>query len=357
MAHEIMEHDQMFSVRTTPWHGLGNILSDTPDIETAKEMSGLTWSASLRQMKIETTIIDPNGIEIPIDIPVLDNKAIVRDDINMVLGVVGNRYDIYQNQEMWDFISTFVDESEIKLETAGSLKNGKTTWVLAKNGTIESISGDPIEEYFLFRNSFDGSTPISVMFTNVRVVCNNTLTMALKGANNIFNVRHTNSATDQLKEVHKALGLRSKYQTKVKERLDYFAKRKMTSNQVIEFLEEIIFPDPKKLKGISVNVGQNDVVPTQAEVSARAVTTRENKINAILDLVDTGAGADIKGVRGTAYGLYNAMTEWADHEKQTRVTEGRDPNEVKFENAMFGTGAKFKEQAMTELFKYVQLAA
>lgn len=340
MAHEIEKNDSMFSVREVPWHGLGNVIEETPTIEEAIVASGLDWKASLCKMQVET---DAGEI-----IKVPDQFAIMRNDTQDILGTVGNRYQIYQNSEMWDFIDTFQKQSGIKLETAGSLKNGRTTWVLAKNGCMEAVSGDPIEEYFLFRNGFDGWSTISALFTNIRVVCNNTLSAALRGSKNIFNVRHTKSAGDQLAQVQQALGIRSKYQTKLSEALDTLAKKDMSATDTERFLENVIFPLPTKNVQI---VGEDDTVAPEATVSKNARTQRANKIEAVTNLIETGAGADIAGVRGTAYGLYNALTEWADHEKIVRITQGKTREEARFENAFYGTGAQFKQESFKSLLK------
>lgn len=349
MAHEITEFDDMFSVRETPWHGLGTILADHPTIDEAIIASGLDWKAQIEPMIVQRTIGE-GDTQCTLDIPVDDQFAVVRQDKNIVLGVVGGRYQIYQNDEMWAFITEFQRQSGIKLETAGSLKMGRTTWVLAKHNGFEAVSGDPIEEYFLFRNSFDGSSPISVTFTNIRVVCQNTLTMALKGARNLFNVRHTASAENQIKEVQMALGLRIKYQERVQETIAMLTKRSMTANQSEAFLGDVIFPLKQK---IVQTVGNGDIVHSLAEATQRASTVRTNKISAVMELVESGAGTDIKGVKGTAWGTYNALTEWADHEKSIRVVGGRDTKEIKFENAFFGTGAKFKADVLDEMVAHV----
>ncbi len=339
MAHEIMEHDKMMSVREVPWHGIGEILKDYPTITEAITASGLNWDVSIEGME---AVMGNNIIKVP------DNFAVVREDTKTVIGVVGNRYEPYQNSEMWGFIDDFQKQSGVKLETAGSLKNGRTTWVLAKNGSMEHVKNDKIDEFFLFRNSFDGSTPISVMFTNIRVVCNNTLTAAIRGARNVYNVRHTASAADQIKEVQKALALRSKYKTAVDVSFDLLVKYGMDATESENFLKEIIFPEPK---GITQKIVKGEVVNEIGEATQRAHTTRNNNITDIMELIETGAGADIPGVRGTGYGMYNALTEWADHEKSIRVMGGRNEAEVRFENVFFGTASKFKAACFNEIMK------
>lgn len=355
MAHMIEEHDTMFSVKERPWHGLGTIILTAPDVEEAKIISGLNWKASIQPLKvpmITPTII--GGVEYPSErmLPVEGHNAIVRNDKNIVLGIVGNRYEIYQNDDMWSFIDAFQKQSGIKLETAGSLKNGRTTWVLAKNGANETIKNDPIDEFFLFRNSFDGTTPISCMFTNIRVVCNNTLTAALKGARNIFNVRHTGSTKEQIYEVQKALGFRQEYQANFKLALEKLSKYKMGAIATDKFLSEVIFPKPRDISGQTNVLNPTFNVSDKAiDIPKMAVTIRANKIESVLKLVESGRGSDIPGVKGTAYGLWNALTEYSDWEKQVKVSKGRDIKEVKFENAFFGTGATFKNDCFQELMK------
>ena len=338
MAHEIRENDKLFSVIERPWHGLGTIIENAPTIEEAITLSGLDWNAELSDMTVNVNVIHgtDDAFYMPITVP--DQKAIIRTDINKVLGVVGNRYKIYQNSEMWEFIDGFQKESGIKLETAGSLKNGRTTWVLAKKGTFESVTDDPIEEYFLFTNSFDGTSPIRVMFTNIRVVCNNTLTASIRNANNIFNVRHTNSAEGQIKEVKNALGIRTVYQNAMKVSLDMMAKKQLSSTKIINFLENTIFP----LK-VSQTVGKGDTVQSFEESKSNGSTIRENNLDLVCRLMDEGAGSNIKGVRGTAYGVYNALTEYADHHKRIRNVGDRDERELRFENAFMTSASKFKE--------------
>lgn len=337
MAHEIQEHDNMFSVREVPWHGLGNVLTDYPTITEAIEASGLNWTASIKPSYYEASPGEFVRIE--------GLNAVVRDDINIPIGHVGDRYEVYQNAEMWQFIEAMQMMSKSKLETAGSLRNGSTTWVLSTAGTAEFISGDPIDEFFLIRNSFDGSSNIQLLFTDIRVVCHNTLSQALRHAKNVFNVRHTASATEQLNEVQKALGVREQYKIKFHEVMAHLASFKMDATTTQNFIENVIFPEPKKI----VQTGGS--VVTVEEASKKAVTARKNKIEAINKLIEGGAGTDIAGVRGTAYGVYQALVEWSDHERSLKVTKNRDRKEVAFENAFWGTGADWKQNAFDQLLK------
>jgi len=355
MTHEI---ESMFSVIETPWHGLGNIILSAPTIEEAMQLSGASWTARLEKMYIDVVARDIAGQILPgvfnkMEVP--DTFAVVRDDSNKVISTVGNRYEIYQNPVMWEFIKNFQLASGIVLETAGVLRQGKIVWVLAKKGSIEAVNGDIVEEYFLFRNSFDGSSPITILFTNIRVVCANTLTMAIKGASNMFHVRHTASASDQLKEVEKALGIRHKYQEKVNEIIASLVKTAVTVAEIDNILENVIFPEKdKKAKVVQVVGAGNNVVSLadfKDKENTRAATIRTNRIQAVKELVETGKGTDIAGVKGSLWGVYNALTEWSDWDKTVKTTGGRDLSESKFESAFFGSGSQFKADALNSLLR------
>jgi phage/plasmid-like protein (TIGR03299 family) len=341
MGSGILEDDNMMYVmrsqRDVPWHGFGNALTAAPTVEEAKVVSGTDWEAELVTMYIL------NGNDV-VDVP--DKFAVKRMDTGKVIGVVGSRYQIYQNSVMWEFIKDFQIQSGIELETAGTLRNGATTWVLAKTKEtrMNYLNGDKIEEYFLFRNSFDGTTPIQVMFTMIRVVCNNTLSMAIKGAKNIFNVRHTSSAEEQVKQVQKALGLQYNYVTKADLVITSLVNAKLTATETVNILNDVIFPIPQKI--IQTVGANNQPVHTLKEANQTALTIRKNKIDRVLELVETGAGTDIPGVKGTKWGLYNALTEFVDHDRTVKSGKNRTALEGRFENAPFGSGAAWKADAL-----------
>jgi phage/plasmid-like protein (TIGR03299 family) len=347
MAHEIMENDNMFSVRVRPWHGLGDVLKDAPTVPDARK-SYLTWSASLSPL--QSLVTDSTGTQHTIDVK--DKFAVVRDDTLQAIGVVGKRYRLYQNSQMWDFLDIFQKRTNCKLETAGSLRNGETTWVLAKDVEWEVIDGDPISEYFLIKNGFDGASPISVMMTNIRVVCNNTLSGALRAAKNVYNVRHVKSVDAYMKQVDVALGVRFKYQEVFKSQLGLLSGKSMITADMREILKDKIFiPEYQISQTVGVNTdGQaDDAILSPSALTDRMQRSKEKRISRVLSLVEGGAGSNIKGVKGTAYGLFQAIVEWHDHEKSLR-TGSRGSLESRFENA-FITGGEFKNRAMLELLK------
>lgn len=342
MAHELQEHDSMFSVRERPWHGLGTVLEDYPDIDEAIQHSGLTWNVELKPL-----YYDAGGplLELP------EKFVTMRMDKNIPLGVVGRYYNVYQNGQMWEFIRQFCDSTGALLETAGSLYNGATVWVLAKNGEVEYLSGDPVQKFFLFRNGFDGGTNIQVLFTDIRVVCNNTLSMALRGAGNIYKVRHTAGAASNLEQIDRALKFHLKHEEAKAQAFDRLVRTAMSASEAEQFVDglfrerrkEAVLGDAAVLKpGQALNH-----VPDY-EDTERSAASRAKIVGRIMELAEAGAGADLPGVRGTAYGVFHAVAEYADHEAMIRPGQ-RDVREVRFESAMWGTAKDIKQRAFDGL--------
>ena len=180
MAHLIMENDNMFSVRQKPWHGLGTVVETAPTIEEGIKLANLDWTVDLKEVAVDGNIVK-------------GYKAAMRSDTNTCLGVVSDQYKILQNTEAFEFFQPFLDTEVASLETAGSLKNGKRVWVLAKINRDDMIidKNDRVEKYILLSNSHDGTAAIKVGYCPIRVVCNNTLSAAEDSVNSqLIRVTH-----------------------------------------------------------------------------------------------------------------------------------------------------------------------
>jgi phage/plasmid-like protein (TIGR03299 family) len=240
-------------------------------------------------------------------------------------------HSVYQNDEMFEFMDNVMKEAGSKIETCGSLRNGRTVWALAKAGTVEYLAGDPVDEYFLFRNGFDGFTSIELCFTTVRVVCNNTLTMALKEASNLWKIRHTESNRSRMEEVSRAIGAQCKYSASLKDAMSYLLTKAMEDQKVHDFFTKLVTP------------------PSKREVQAELKTLQLNIINKMDEIYYSNAlGMDVSGVRGTAYGALQAVTAWADHYRVVRAGD-RDKIEARFESNFMGSAAAFKADAFGQL--------
>ena len=188
--------ETMFSVRETPWHGLGRIIMDAPASREALELAGLDWQVESRN------IYSGTGTMIP------GYRANVRSTDDAVLGVVSDRYRIVQNEEAFQFTDDLLGEG-VTYETAGSLQGGKKVWMLARLPRKYLIAGDQVEPYLVIFNSHDGSSGVKVAMTPIRVVCQNTLNLALNTAKRSWTARHTENVLLRVQDARETLQLDS----------------------------------------------------------------------------------------------------------------------------------------------------
>ena len=188
--------ETMFSVRETPWHGLGRIMMDAPASREALELAGLDWQVESRN------IYSGTGAMIP------GYRANVRSTDDAVLGVVSDRYRIVQNEEAFQFTDDLLGEG-VTYETAGSLQGGKKVWMLARLPRKYLIAGDQVEPYLVIFNSHDGSSGVKVAMTPIRVVCQNTLNLALNTAKRSWTARHTENVLLRVQDARETLQLDS----------------------------------------------------------------------------------------------------------------------------------------------------
>lgn len=219
--------ETMFSVRETPWHGQGQIVKEAPTSADAIRYAGLDWNV------IQEPMFLGNGTKI------IGNYCNVRSSDGKQLGVVGDRYQIVQNRDAFEFTDSLLGEG-VKYETAGSLKDGKTIWLLAKMPDEIEILGDKIDPYLVFTNTHDGSGAVRVTMTPVRVVCNNTLNMALKGAKRVWSARHTGSITNKLDDAIETLKFARKYLDKTKETFEELHKVKLNDISLYRSIQNIV---------------------------------------------------------------------------------------------------------------------
>lgn len=180
--------ESMFYVREKPWHGLGTMVAEAPDSAAALRLAGLDWNV----VQKDIMTVDGSGA-----IPGF--KANVRDTDGSVLGIVTDRYRVVQNAEAFSFTDELLGEG-VRYETAGSLQGGRRTWVLARLPHQYIINGEEITPYLVFMNAHDGSGAIKATMTPIRVVCQNTLNLALSTAKRSWSFNHTGDISGKEKE-------------------------------------------------------------------------------------------------------------------------------------------------------------
>jgi phage/plasmid-like protein (TIGR03299 family) len=305
-----------------PWHRLGEAFDGVASAAQALTLSGLDWQVvkvpQSHEWNGETRISQ-------------GSHAIIRTSDGRQLSNVGvgDRYEPIQNADAFDFLDSLVDTGEAKYETAGSLLGGQRIFLLAKvPATVEPVNGDPIEEYLCAFNSHDGSKSMGVLFTPVRVVCNNTLNAAIGGAKRVFKIRHTKNWVAKVEQAREALGFAIKYYDLFAQEMREFAARDVSFDETKVYVDKLIeLPDTKQ-KG--------------------RIETVNEKRNELFRLIEEGKGTDIPGVKGTVYGLYNAAAEYADHRLKLRG-EKLSPEQMSTKRAdsiLFdGNIQKFKDRA------------
>ncbi len=219
--------ESLFYVRETPWHGQGVRVEEAPTSADAIRLAGLDWTVSSREM----FLADGTKVE--------GNYMNVRDTDERQLGVVGDRYKIVQNSDAFEFTDELLGEG-VKYETAGSLQDGKVIWLLAKLPNKFEILGDKVDPYVVFTNTHDGSGAVKIAMTPVRVVCNNTLNMALKSAKRTWSARHTGSIENKLNDAMQTLELASEYMDAQKNLFEDLYKIKTPDSKIMQFVDALV---------------------------------------------------------------------------------------------------------------------
>lgn len=224
MAHMI---ETMFSVREKPWHGLGTIVMEAPASAEALKLAGLDW-------KVVQEPVYTDNREL-----IKGYKANVRSSDRRVLGVVSDRYKVVQNTDAFSFTDELLGKG-VKYETAGSLQEGKKVWLLARLPKEYVIAGERISSYLVFSNTHDGSGSVKVAVTPVRVVCNNTLNLALETVKRSFSMIHTGNIHDKIQEAKDTLFMAENYMDNLGIEFEQLRRQKMTDAQVKEYIELLL---------------------------------------------------------------------------------------------------------------------
>lgn len=190
--------ETMFYTREKPWHGLGIRVVSALNSQEALVAAGLDWKVIQKPIKTSDGCLIPGF------------KANIRDRDQQILGVVTDRYKVVQNEDAFAFTDQLLGEG-VTYETAGSLQKGRRTWILAKLPQRYIISGDEIEPYLVFMNSHDGTGAIKAAMTPIRVVCQNTLNLALSTAKRTWSTNHTGDMNGKLMDARDSLLYAEKY--------------------------------------------------------------------------------------------------------------------------------------------------
>ncbi|MDD6637683.1 MAG: DUF932 domain-containing protein [Lachnospiraceae bacterium] len=283
--------ETMYSTREKPWHGLGTVVRKAPTSENALRLAGLDW----------------NVVQEPIYTPCREKiegfKANVRDTDRKVLGVVSDRYKVVQNVEAFSFTDELLGHG-VRYETAGSLSGGRRVWLLARLPREYIIAGERISPYLVFSNTHDGSGSVKVAVTPVRVVCNNTLNLALETAQRSFSMVHTGNISDKITEARDTLFKAESYMERLGAEFEQLHQQKVTDAEVQKYIELLI------------------------PMESNATRTQEKNVNRLReDLAMRYYDApDLQTVGKNAYRFLNAVSDFATHAEPLRRTANYNEN-------------------------------
>jgi phage/plasmid-like protein (TIGR03299 family) len=304
------EVETMMAYEEPAWHGLGTVLDHPATAEEALREGGLDWKVEKKPIFLG------DGAEVP------RHYAMVRDVDNRVLGIVGTKYEPFQNVDAFKFFDNVVSEDSAIYDTAGSLQSGKKVWILAKLPTAIMIGNeDQVDKYVLIHNSHDGNSSIIAGITPIRVVCQNTLNAAMVGLQSRVRVRHTKYAVAALSEAHRVMGIITTNYNKLTEVFGELSSNNINVQNFKEYLDKVF--------------------PTDAEH-----TTRTDKIKkTVTGLFEgQGRGSQLEGSRGTLWGAYNAVTEYIDYYRKSKD---------RLNTVWFTAGVGMKERAFREAVNLV----
>jgi len=312
MAHELDQsngRDNMAYVGETPWHGLGQRLTPQSPLEVWCKEAGMDWD-----IQATPTLFYAND-----DVHCFPGRTtLLRGDNHEPLSIVSDSYKVVQPKEVLEFYRDLVETGGFELETAGCLFGGRKFWALAKVGQESRIMGqDLLRGYLLLATSCDASLSTTARFTSVRVVCNNTLSLAT--VSNAGHVKVPHNSRFQPELVKAELGLAPDIWAEFTDQVDTLARRQISEKEALDFMIKLMGDDTKELDD------------------------QPEAISTILKLYKGGGvGSNLRSSDGTMWGLVNGVTEYVDHRFNSKTPDSR------LDRAWFGPGNTLKNKAMAD---------
>ena len=297
MVAEMYENDSAVYAGQAAWHGLGTVVEEALSPYEALRISGLDWevekSGSLAAMRYD------GGMSY-----CSDRVATIRKDTNDILGIVSPDYQIIQNKELFDI--AYELGGEVKVETAGSLKNGQQIYVMLKGETFDATNrGDEVSEYLALLNSFDGTLAFGALPTSVRIVCANTLSMALsEGSKKMFRVKHRgNNMAEKLDAMRDALVCYRETGKMFRDTVQQLSRYSWDKNTISKFWFDVY-------QTLETPVNPNPVTEKEEDEYKKAVVTLDSWSQTF---------DEERYIAGTGpWNAANAVTNWLQHRTASR---------------------------------------
>ena len=305
-----------------PWHQLGHALPPQQSLDVWARSARMDWE--IREAPVRFMAESAGALGAILTFP--EQKVLYRSDTRAPLSVVSDRYQVVQPREVLEFYRDLTEVAGYTLETAGVLKEGRKFWALARTGKEALLKGqDRVKGYLLLATSCDSTLATTATFTTIRVVCSNTLTVALNGATGAIRVPHSTNFDAQA--VKRQLGISVSQWDAFIYRMKTLSERKVKSHEALNYFLKVL---------------------CLSDEAADAALTNERALKKVQSLYEgQGRGAELSAAAGTAWGLLNAVTEYVDHERRARNAEYR------LDSAWFGPGAAIKQRALDQALQLV----
>ena len=337
MAHQI---EQIAYVGETPWHGLGNQLSPNQPLEVWAQQAGMDW----RIESSNVSYMAQNERGQSIIMPFEEQRVLYRSDTHAPLSVVSQRYQEVQPMEILEFYRDLTEQSGFELETAGVLKGGKKFWALARTGQSTALKAKDVSNgYILLATACDGTLATTAQFTSIRVVCNNTLAIALRGQSSSAGVvKVPHSTKFDAEKVKQQLGISVRAWDEHMYEMKQLTQRKVSQQEAKAYFDAVF-----NNSTMSISDPEENIIQFYRNVAHQAQEKKPEPngraMNKALEMFNgQGRGADLSSAKDTAYGLLCSITEFVDHERRAMSTDHR------LDSAWFGAGAGVKQRGLEQ---------
>ncbi|QIC77083.1 DUF932 domain-containing protein [Acinetobacter indicus] len=342
MAHQI---EEIAYVGETPWHGLGNQLSPNQPLEVWAQQAGMDW----RIESSNVSYMAQNERGQSIIMPFEEQRVLYRSDTHAPLSVVSQRYQEVQPNEILEFYRDLTEQSGFELETAGVLKGGKKFWALARTGQSTALKGKDVSNgYILLATACDGTLATTAQFTSIRVVCNNTLAIALRGQSSsagVVKVPHTTKFDAE--KVKQQLGISVRAWDEHMYEMKQLTQRKVSQQEAKAYFDAVF-----NNSTMSISDPEENIIQFYRNVAQQSQEKKPEPngraMNKALEMFNgQGRGADLSSAKDTAYGLLCSITEFVDHERRAMSTDHR------LDSAWFGAGAALKQRGLEQALSLI----
>ncbi|QOW43334.1 DUF932 domain-containing protein [Acinetobacter indicus] len=342
MAHQI---EEIAYVGETPWHGLGNQLSPNQPLEVWAQQAGMDW----RIESSNVSYMAQNERGQSIIMPFEEQRVLYRSDTHAPLSVVSQRYQEVQPNEILEFYRDLTEQSGFELETAGVLKGGKKFWALARTGQSTALKGKDVSNgYILLATACDGTLATTAQFTSIRVVCNNTLAIALRGQSSsagVVKVPHTTKFDAE--KVKQQLGISVRAWDEHMYEMKQLTQRKVSQQEAKAYFDAVF-----NNSTMSISDPEENIIQFYRNVAQQSQEKKPEPngraMNKALEMFNgQGRGADLSSAKDTAYGLLCSITEFVDHERRAMSTDHR------LDSAWFGAGAGLKQRGLEQALSLI----